>query len=72
MVIEVPEELKPLGDAMIDAIAAVRKARTATGAGKAVDYAAIEVAIGEAVARIERAGHQAVLTPTPSSFVRVP
>ena len=35
MVIEVPEELKPLGDAMMEAIAAVRKARVGTGAGKA-------------------------------------
>jgi hypothetical protein len=61
MVIEVPEELKPLGDAMMDAIAAVRKPRAATGAGKAVDYAAVEVAIGGAAARIERAGHLAVL-----------
>jgi post-segregation antitoxin (ccd killing protein) len=61
MVIEVPEELKPLGDAMMDAIAAVRKARAATGAGKAVDYAAVEVAIGGAAARIERAGHLTVL-----------
>jgi len=61
MVIEVPEELKPLGDAVMEAIAAVRKARAATRAGKAMDYAAVEVAIGDAAARIERAGHQAVL-----------
>ena len=61
MVIEVPEELKPLGDAMMEAITAVRKARAGTGAGKAMDYAAVEVAIGDAAARIERAGHQAVL-----------
>ncbi len=60
MVIEVPQELKALGDAMVEAMAAVAKARAGT-AGKAVDYAAVEVAIGEATARIERAGHQAVL-----------
>jgi hypothetical protein len=37
------------------------KARAGAGAGKAVDYAAIESSVGEAAARIERAGHQAVL-----------
>ncbi len=61
MVIEVPQELKALGDAMVEAIAAVAKARAGSAAGKAVDYAAVEVAIGEAVAGIERAGHLAVL-----------
>ena len=61
MLIEVPQELKALGDAMVEALAAVAKARAGTGAGKAVDYAAVEVAIGEAAARIERAGHQIVL-----------
>ena len=61
MVIEVPEELKALRDAMVEAMAVVAKARSGTGAGKAVDYGAIEVAIGEAAARVERAGHQAVL-----------
>ena len=63
MVIEVPQELKALGDAMVEAMAAVAKARGGTAAGKAVDYAAVETAIGEAVARIERAGHQACSGP---------
>jgi hypothetical protein len=61
MLIEVPQELKALGEAMMEAMAAVAKARAGTAAGKAVDYAAVEVAIGEATAQIERAGHQAVL-----------
>jgi hypothetical protein len=61
MVIEVPEELKSLGEAMVEVIGVVAKARAGTAAGKAVDYAAVEVAIGEAAARIERAGHQTVL-----------
>lgn len=61
MVIEVPEELKALGDAMIEAVAAVRKARSGAAGGKSVDYGAVETAIGEATARIERAGHQAVI-----------
>jgi len=59
-VIEVPQELKALGDAMVEPMAAVANAR-AGAPGKAVDYAAVEVAIGEAAARIERAGRQAVL-----------
>lgn len=61
MVIEVPEELKALGDAMVEALAAVTKARAGTKGGKAMDYGAVEMAMGEAVARIERAGHQLVL-----------
>ena len=61
MVIEVPEELKALGDAMVEALAAVTKARAGVKGGKAVDYGAVEMAIGEAVAGIERAGHQLVL-----------
>jgi len=61
MVIEVPEELKILGEAMIEVMGAVAKARAGTATGKAVDYGAVEVAIGEAVAGIERAGHLAVL-----------
>ena len=61
MVIEVPEDLKALGDAMREALAVVAKARVGTAAGKAVDYGAVEITVGEAAARIERAGHQAVL-----------
>ncbi len=61
MVIKVPEELKILGEAMIEVIGAVAKARAGTATGKAVDYGSVEVAIGEAVAGIERAGHLAVL-----------
>lgn len=61
MVIEVPEELKTLGDAMVEALAAVMKARAGTKGGRAVDYVAVEMAIDEAAAGIERAGHQLVL-----------
>jgi hypothetical protein len=61
MVIEVPAELKALGDAMVEALGAVTKARAGTKGGKAVGYGAVEMAMGEAVARIERAGHQFVL-----------
>ncbi len=54
MVIEVPAELKTLGDAMVEALAAVTKARAGTATGKAVDYAAVEAVIGEAASKITR------------------
>lgn len=60
MVIEVPEKLKALGEAMVEAMSAVAKARWG-GAGKAVDYGVVEGAIGEAAARIERAGYLIML-----------
>ena len=61
MVIEVPEELKDLGGAVVEMIAAVTSARDKGKGGKAVDYGAVEVAIGDAAAKVERAGHEAVL-----------
>lgn len=61
MVIEVPEELKDLGVAMIGAMAAVKGALGGVVGGKALDYDSVECAIAESVARIERAGHRAIL-----------
>ncbi len=61
MVIEVPEELKPLGEAFLGVVAVVKEAQERTRGGKALDYAAVEAAIGDAVARMERAGHEVVL-----------
>ena len=61
MVIEVPAELKCLGEAMADSLAAVRSAMARAGSGKSVDYAEVEVAIGAASARIERASHESIL-----------
>ena len=46
MVIELPAELKALGEAMVDAMAAVTKARAGSGAGRAVDYGVVETTIG--------------------------
>ncbi len=48
MVIEVPEELKALGEAVADVVAAVTKARAPGVGGKSVDYGAIEVKSGGA------------------------
>ena len=63
MMIEVPEELKDFGVAMAAMVEAVREARNRAGAkgGRSMDYAAVEGALGEAAARTEREGHQAVL-----------
>jgi hypothetical protein len=61
MVIEVPEELKDLGVAMVESMAAVKKALGGAIGGKALDYDDIECAIADSVARIERAGHRAIL-----------
>ncbi len=51
MVIEVPEELKSLGEAMAESLAVVRRAMASAVSGKAADYAEVEVAIGAASAR---------------------
>lgn len=63
MLIEVPKELKALGEAMASMLATVTAAMStaATLGGKAVDYSTIEVAMGEGAAGIERAAHQGVL-----------
>ena len=65
MVIEIPAELKALGEAMVEALAAVNKARAGTGAGRALDYGAVETTIGEAAARIERGNRS---RPTAAHF----
>jgi hypothetical protein len=61
MVIEVPEELKDLGEAMVDSMAAVKKALGGVIGGRALDYEGIECDLAESVARIERTGHRAIL-----------
>lgn len=61
MVIEIPEELKDLGNAVIEAVATVTTALRAATGGKAVNYDAVECTIAESAAGIERAGHRAIL-----------
>lgn len=61
MMIEVPEELKDLGVAMVEAMATVKKALGGAVGGKALDYDAVECAVADGVAKIERAGHRAIL-----------
>jgi len=61
MVIEVPEEFKDVGVAMVECLAVIKKAKDRTPGGKALDYTTVEDTVAEASARIERAGHRVVL-----------
>jgi hypothetical protein len=61
MVIEMPEELKEVGEAVKAMIRQVEATWRSTRGGRAVDYAAIERQVAAGAAAIERAGHQAVL-----------
>src|SRR5947207_14307088 len=61
MVIEVPEELAELGKAMAEQLAEVQRTMARQGGGKAVDYALVEQAVGEAAGRTEREAHRAIL-----------
>jgi hypothetical protein len=61
IVIEIPEELKELGEAFKAILANVGRTVARTGGGKAVDYAQVERAVAEEAARVERTTHQAIL-----------
>jgi hypothetical protein len=61
IVIEIPEELKELGEAFKAIVANVGRTVARTGGGKAVDYAQVEKAVAEEAARVERTAHQAIL-----------
>lgn len=61
MVIEVPEELRELGEALAEMVAAVQRTVARSGGGKAVDYAEVERVMSEAAGRAERGGHRAIL-----------
>jgi len=60
-IIEIPDELKELGDVFEAIVANVRGTMARTGGGKAVDYAQVEAAVSEDGARVERATHRAIL-----------
>ena len=47
MVIEVPEQFLEVGKAMAEHLALLQRTVDRVGGGKAVDYAAVEVAIAE-------------------------
>lgn len=61
MVIEMPDELKGVGEAVRAMLRQVEASWRSTRGGRAVDYAAIERQVAAGAAAIERASHQAVL-----------
>lgn len=61
MVIEIPEELKSVGEAAQAMLRQVEAAWRSTAGGKALNYGEIEQQLAEAVAALERASHQVVL-----------
>jgi len=61
MVIEIPEELKGVGEAVKTMVRQVEATWRSTRGGRAVEYAAIEQQLAAGAAAIERASHQAVL-----------
>jgi hypothetical protein len=60
MVIEIPDELKGVSEAVSAMVRQVEAVWRSTGGGKAVDYLRIERQLAEGAAAIERASHQAV------------
>jgi hypothetical protein len=61
IVIEIPEELKGVGEAVREMLWQVEATWRSTRGGKALEYAEIEQQVAEGAAAIERASHQAVL-----------
>jgi hypothetical protein len=61
MVIEMPEELKGVGEAVQGLVRQVEASWRSTRGGRTLDYAAIERQVAAGAAAIERASHQAVL-----------
>jgi len=62
IVIEIPDDCKPLAEAIRRVVACAERAMHRATGGRAVDYAAIEREISERAAEVERAVHQRVLT----------
>lgn len=60
-VIEIPDGLEGLGEALAAMVARVEKTVAATGGGKAVDYGRVERTIASEAGGIEREAHRAVL-----------
>jgi hypothetical protein len=61
MVLEMPEELKGVGEAIQALVRQVEASWRSTRGGRAVDYATVERQVAAGAAAIERASHQAVL-----------
>jgi len=61
IVLEIPEELKAVGEAVEAMVNQIAAAWRSTGGSQAVAYAEIEEQLAAGAAAIERAGHQAIL-----------
>jgi hypothetical protein len=61
IVLEIPEELKAVGEAMAAMVTQIAAAWRSTGGSQAVAYTEIEEQLAAGAAAIERAGHQAIL-----------
>ena len=57
----IPDDCKPLAEAVEQLVISATRARHRTRGGRAVDYAQIEREVGERTAAIERATHQSLL-----------
>jgi len=61
VVVEVPEQLMVVWEAMEETLADLKRTLGGTGGGKGIDYGKVESAVSERSGGIERAAHQAIL-----------
>jgi hypothetical protein len=61
IVLEIPEDCKQFAQAVKEMVAVVGRARAGATGGKRLDYEAVELALQEGAAAIERGGHSVVL-----------
>jgi hypothetical protein len=61
IMISIPDDCKPLADAVERLVASGERAKQRASGGRAVDYAQIEREVGERAADVERAAHHSIL-----------
>lgn len=61
IMISIPDDCKPLADAVTQLVGSVERAHHRTSGGRAIDYAQIEREVGERTAAVERAAHESIL-----------
>lgn len=62
IMIAIPDDCKPLAEAIERLVACTTRALERAGGGRAVDYAQIEREVGKRTAEVERAAHRRMLT----------
>ena len=62
IMISIPDDCKPLADALTQLVTSVERAYRRADGGRALDYAQIERELGERTAAVERAAHESILT----------